>query len=464
MTPRRSVLVVAALASLFTLLVSGTSAIRFAYRSESLQVAVETAAALISLFAALLIYGRFRQSLQLRDLVLTASLAVFAVANLAFSAVPTIADVESGGFRTWAPVFARLLGAGLMAGAAFLPDRPVHHAVRDIRRWFGGCALALASLALVVLVVEKHLPQAIDPALSPESSERPRIVGHPVILVLQLVVMLLFAAAAVGFTRRLEHANDALTAWLAVAATLAAFSRLNYFLFPSLYSEWFYAGDVLRLAFFLVLLVGGALELRRTQRDLATAAVLDERRRIAREIHDGVTQDLAYIVQQGRRLAEQPVSRPAAWALVTAAERALEDSRHAISALARPGDEPLLAALTRAAEEVAGRGGATVVIGRAVNVDVPHSMREALTRVVREAVSNAVNHGGASHVVLEVSEHPELRVRVADDGCGFIPAADEGELGRFGLVSMRERVSALGGQLHIRSRVGEGSEVVVMLP
>src|ERR687892_629237 len=93
-------LVVVAIA--FTLLVSVTSVVSFAYRSPSLHVAVETAAALISLLAAQLMYGRFRRSLERGDLLLMASLAVFAGANLLFSAVPAIAHSRSGSFTTWA--------------------------------------------------------------------------------------------------------------------------------------------------------------------------------------------------------------------------------------------------------------------------------------------------------------------------------------------------------------------------
>src|SRR5688500_7253315 len=93
--------VVAAVA--FTLIVSVTSIVSFAYRSPSLHVAVETAAALISLLAAQLIYGRFRRSLDRRDLLLTAALALFAGSNLFFSAIPAMANAGSSTFATWAP-------------------------------------------------------------------------------------------------------------------------------------------------------------------------------------------------------------------------------------------------------------------------------------------------------------------------------------------------------------------------
>jgi signal transduction histidine kinase/CheY-like chemotaxis protein len=301
-----SIACTAGAAALFTLLVSVLSVIEFAYRNPALHVAVETAAALISIVAAQLIYGRFRQSYQLADLLLTASLSVFAVANLLFSTVPDIAASQGGTFATWTSVCARLLGAALMALAAVVPERTLHHPARQTRRVAVACAAAVAGVALAVALAGDRLPEAIAPDLSPEGAGRPRVVGDPIVLGAHLVVMVLFAVAAVGFAGRAVRTRDELSRWLAIAATLAAFAWLNYFLFPSLYSPYFYAGDVLRLGFFTALFIGGALELRRTRAVLATAAVLQERRRIARDIHDGVAQDLAFILLQVRRLARRP--------------------------------------------------------------------------------------------------------------------------------------------------------------
>lgn len=81
----------------FTLLVSVTSLVHLAHGSPSLHIAVETAAALISLLAAQLMYGRFRRSLDGGDLLLTAALVLFFGANLLFSAVPAMANLGPGG-------------------------------------------------------------------------------------------------------------------------------------------------------------------------------------------------------------------------------------------------------------------------------------------------------------------------------------------------------------------------------
>jgi signal transduction histidine kinase len=456
--------VTAAAAALFTLTVSIGSVVSFAYRNVPLHVAVETAAALISLAAAQLAWGRFRQSLKRRDLLLAGSLAVFAAANLLFSAIPAIADSDPGSFATWAPVSGRLLGAALLAASAVVTDQVLRQPMRDARRLLGALVVVLAVLSLVVAVGGDELPKAVPADLSPVGGSKPRVVGNPVVLGSELLSMALFAVAAVGYARVADTRHDGFALWLAVAATLGAFSRLNFFLFPSLYSSYFYTGDVLRLALFVAIAIGGLIELRRLRGVLASAAVLDERQRIAREIHDGVAQDLAFILQQGRRLAAEPGAPTRLPALVTAAERALDECRHAIAALARSGDEPLAEALTLTAVETAGREGAEIETRIDGDVEVTGVIQEALLRVTREAIINAVRHGRAGTVRVELRGGSLLQLTVTDDGTGFDVASAMSAPGRMGLRGMQARIRGVGGELDIQSRPGQGTRVVVTLP
>ena len=464
MHPRRWLVAVAGGALALTLLVSVTSVVSFAYRSPSLHVAVETAAALISLLAAQLTYGRFRRSLDRRDLLLMSALVLLAGSNLLFSAVPAIASFDSDAFSTWAPALSTVLAAGLFAAGAFTAPRPVRRPGVEARRAAGLCGLALIVIGIGTALGGDALPLAIEPGLSPEAGIRPRIIGDPVVLALQLVVMGLFAAAAVGLARTAERTLDPLTLWFAIGATLAAFARLNYFLFPSRYAEFFYTGDVLRLGFFAALLVGGAYEIRTAQRALERGAALLERRRLAREIHDGMAQDLAFIVQQTDALSARDGASPALKDIATAARRALDESRGVIAALVRPTDEPLEHALARVADEAAGRWSSTVESRGPAGVELPAPAREALLRIVGEAVTNAARHGRAQHIGVVLTERPELQVRIADDGVGFDPASLDELSGRHGISGMRERAEQLGGQLRVRSQPGEGTEIVVVLP
>jgi signal transduction histidine kinase len=451
-------------AALFTVLVSISSAISFAYRNVPLHVAVETAAVLISASAAQLAWGRFRQSLKQADLLLAGSLAVFAVTNLLFSAIPAITDSEPGSFATWAPAGGRLLGAALLAASAMVSDRVLRHPMRDSRRLIAAIGGVLGVLTLAVVVGGDALPKAVPADLSPDAGSHPRVVGPPVVLGSELLSMGLLGVAAVRYARVADVRHDGYAQWLAIAATLGAFSRLNFFLFPSLYSPYFYTGDVLRLGFFTALAIGGLLEMRRLRRTLASAAVLEERERIARDIHDGVAQDLAFILQQGRRLAAEPTAPRRLDSLVAAAEAALDECRHAIAALTRSGDEPLGEALTLTAVETAGREGADVETSIEADVVVPAVTQEVLLRVTREAIINAVRHGRAGTIRVELLSAPELRLEVTDDGSGFDVEQAMSAPGRMGLKSMQSRTRQIGGRLVIDSQPGEGTRVEVTLP
>jgi signal transduction histidine kinase len=463
LTVTRAILLATSTAAAFTAAMVLVPDARFAYRNPSLHVAVETTASVSALLAAQLVHGRYSRSLELRDLLLASALFVLAVTNLCFSLIPAIAGAGPTGFATWAPMVGRLLGAALLTSAAFLPARRVRRPRRAASTWFGACTGVLAVGALVAAALGDALPAAVPAGVSPEDSGRPLIVGNPGVLGLQLLNMLLYAAAAVGFARRAEKTCDRLLHWFAVAAVLAAFARLNYFLFPSLYSEWFYAGDILRLLFFLCLLVGGATEISATQRVLARTAVLEERRRLARDLHDGMTQDLAFIVQATRGLARVSNAPDGIRDLVTAAERALNDSRHAIAALVRPSEEPFDVALERTAREAASREGAELR-ATVAEVALPPDTSEALLRLTREAVANAARHGHARLIELDLVEDGRLVLRVSDDGDGFDIEAGGSAPGRRGLMGMRERVDELGGEIEIRSAPGHGAVVQVTLP
>ena len=458
--PRTLTLAVAGVAATFTLLVTVLPFVQFAYESPEVHLALETATGLIGLLVAYLMYGRFRRSQALPDLVLAAGLLVLAARNLFFGVGPALSDDGAASFATWAPLFGALIGSVGIAAAALLQPRPVGRPARAALLALGGSLAALLSVALFVGLLGHSLPRAIDPSLSPEVSDRPRIVGEPAVLAIQLIAAGLYAIASAGFVRRAERGSDELMAWFAIGSVLEAFARLNYFLFPSVYSDWVYTGDALRLAFYGVLMVGAGREIGRYQRELSDLSALEERRRVARELHDGLAQELAFINSSSRRLASR---EPALEQIRAASERALDEARSAIAALTSPVDESLDAALARAAEEVAGRHGASVRLDLEEGVEVEPATREALARIVRESVTNAIRHGHADSVEVRLRNAAGVRLEIEDDGSGFDPEAAEAGHG-FGLVSMRERAAALGGELVIRSAGGRGTTVLVVIP
>ena len=191
----------------------------------------------------------------------------------------------------------------------------------------------------------------------------------------------------------------------------------------------------------------------------ATAdAVRAERRRIARDLHDGVAQDLAFIAMQAR----ERTSADGSDHLVVAAERALAELRRAIEDLADDSEGSLGDAVSRTAAELTGRSGAQLVANVDPRADAAPEVRNALLRILREAIWNGIRHGGATAVEVELSGGTGLHMRVADNGSGFdVSSARPGGLG---LTSIKERVRALGGDVGIRSRPGAGCELEVKLP
>ena len=444
-----------------TLAVSILPGLKFAYRSDELHVAIETAAFLVPALAALLFGGRAVRAQSATDLLLACSLTVLAATNLFFSVLPAVVDDTPERFATWAPTAGRLLGAIGFAAAALLPNWRLARPRRSLAIGLATAAGALVLVAVFAAVFGDDLPRGLDPDLSPENAEDPRVEGHALVLGIHIGILVLYAAATIGFVLRAERERDGLLLWVAIASALAGVARLDYLLFPSLYSSWVYIGDVIRLGSYTALLVGISRELLTYQRRAADAAIYEERRRLARELHDGLAQELAYIRSEGARLSG--TSDRGVLRMATAAERALGEARMAISALTKPLDEPLDVTLRKGAEAVATRMGAEVEVRCTGTPQLATAARQSLERIVREATSNAVRHGQAEKLRIEIEAEPDLRVRIVDDGRGFDTARDR-KPDSFGLVSMRERAQAMGGELAVRSQPGEGTVVEVTLP
>jgi signal transduction histidine kinase len=307
-------------------------------------------------------------------------------------------------------------------------------------------------------VYEFRLPLALDPGLSPVRPSRRAFVGQPVVLIAQGVTATLLLAAALKMLVSARKDGRPLLGWLGLALLAAGISSFNYVLFPSLYSYWTYTGDALRLAFCALLACGIVAELRAAVRRAIEVAVLEERRRLARDLHDGLAQELALIVNE---IADVPAdTHPGLPWIRSAAERALFESRRAIAALTLPLDRPLAAAIAAAAEDVTSRTGTALRLEIDEGVQVTAEEQEAILRVVREAAINAVRHGAANavHITLEGTGSQLTRLEVSDDGVGLDSDAAKRGFG-FGLTSMSERIRATGGELRLASTPGAGTRV-----
>jgi signal transduction histidine kinase len=219
--------------------------------------------------------------------------------------------------------------------------------------------------------------------------------------------------------------------------------------------------------------LAGALENSRLYRKAQSAAVLEERNRLARELHDSVTQQLFSMTltsQAARAQLERNPQRVAAQLerLQETSTAALAEMRALIFQLRPPAlrDQGLVAALQQHAQLLARREGIMIGLSVAGDERLARGVEQPLYRIVQEALNNVFKHANAKNVQVTLEFGAEqIRVRVRDDGQGFdvgaLPSADGRHLG---MLSMRERAAEIGGTMELRSAVGSGTEVIVSVP
>jgi signal transduction histidine kinase len=204
------------------------------------------------------------------------------------------------------------------------------------------------------------------------------------------------------------------------------------------------------------------------------AGVLDERQRLAGEIHDVLAQGLTGIVTQ-LEAADAAATRPADWrrhmsAAKQLARDSLTEARRSVQAL-KP--QPLAeAALPEAiAEVVDGWTQMTGVTAELITTGTPvpllPEIEATLLRTAQEALANVGKHANADRVALTLSYMEDLvTLDVRDDGAGFDPAAPpaEGYDGGFGLAAMRERLRRIAGTLEVESEPGAGTAISACVP
>jgi signal transduction histidine kinase len=263
--------------------------------------------------------------------------------------------------------------------------------------------------------------------------------------------------AAFGFARTAQRERDDIAALISGALILGAASWLCFFPLPALAYDWVSPREGLRLLGVVLLLAAAIRRELRAQTNVARAAELAERRRVAQDLHDGIGQDLALIAaHSGRMASELGSDHPVA----IAARRALAVSRDTIGELSGPENATSAEALAAVANELGSRFGMTVVVLCDLDSDPEPQIREQLTRIVREALANAGRHGRARHVLVSLRQiNDGLILRIDDDGCGIAPGAGEG----FGIGSMRERAEAMGASLTVRSAGKRGAEIEVVM-
>jgi signal transduction histidine kinase len=215
--------------------------------------------------------------------------------------------------------------------------------------------------------------------------------------------------------------------------------------------------------------IGVAVENARLYEQAQQLAVVKERNRLARDLHDSVTQALYGVTLYAEAAARQLSLGEAGMAsdhlreIRATAQEALREMRLLIFELRSPmlRQEGLAAALQARLEAVEGRLGLKTEFRGEGDGHLSPEVEEGLYRVAQEALNNALKHAYASSVTVYL--HQDERVvtlEIADDGTGFDPIAAR-QRGGFGLRGMEERAARLGGKLRVQSSPGKGTRVRV---
>ncbi|MCA9836345.1 MAG: HAMP domain-containing protein [Trueperaceae bacterium] len=215
---------------------------------------------------------------------------------------------------------------------------------------------------------------------------------------------------------------------------------------------------------------GVAIENMRLYTDVQEKAAFDERQHLARELHDSVSQAL-YSIVLGSHAAKKQLERDPKQAeqaldyVQNLAEAGLAEMRALIFEL-RPEVlemEGLSAALAKQVEALEVRHKLKAEFEADTEPELSFATKQALFRIVQEALHNIVKHAKADHVWVSLESHPEnVSLCIRDNGIGFDTGREY--TGHLGLKTMRERANSLGGEFKVTSALGEGTRLQVVVP
>lgn len=215
-----------------------------------------------------------------------------------------------------------------------------------------------------------------------------------------------------------------------------------------------------------------AIERARLFARAAQVGMVEERNRLAREIHDTLAQQITGVtlrLESAEALleagAEREQVRGALRQALALSRASLEEARRSVLDLRAPALEgrTLAQALEQLAVASAGRRPTISFSASGSGRALPSRVENGVYRIAQEALMNVSRHARARHVTLRlVTEERELRLSIRDDGRGFDP--DATFAGRYGLLGMRERANLLGGELLLETSPGRGAHIEVSVP
>jgi signal transduction histidine kinase len=452
--------------------------------APSLDLALDSVALVVTSLVATLSWIRFREVRHPFALYQATAFLVLAITYLravidTVGVDPTapLTSAEPGHEQLYVFIAGRLIAAALLVigGVLALRGRPENHPARVV-----GLAIAAAiGLAAIAHPISGQLPTLLTYTEPEAHGAAITSLGS----VLHLLGAALFIGAVVLYRRLWIRDRSVGDAFVTIGLLFAAFAMLIGAITPGSHPGPVTIADVMWLAFDVALLLAVEAEARvilralretnSTLEELRAAEVakagLEERVRLSRELHDGLTQDLWLAKLKIGRLEMVPGVAPEARALAaeatSAIDQGLAEAHQAVMAMRiAAADGTFGQLLARYTEDFEDRFGLRVQLDLAPDLPtLPVRTQAELLRIAQEALTNVHRHSHASSVAVSVrATDTEIHLSVMDDGVGFTvgePLATD-----FGLLAMRERAALIGGDLQILSQPGSGTHLSVRAP
>ena len=481
-------------------------ALSFALLDRSADVAINSLTALAAGSLAALALARYRESGRLAGLF--QSSAFLLIAWVAFLNVAVVVLRLEGRFGLslgslippagaqlplYVSSISRLLAGAILMIGGLAAINALHRAPR-VRRTL---LMPVVGLTVVVAVLyairelapsfDELLPPFIGPAGIQQLIEEPLVSAAlpdvtGIALLIQGASVALFLVGAYLYRRSYLRDGPVADGYLALAMLVGAFAEAHFYFYPGVYGGLVTTSEALRLAFFVVLLLGINAESSSDLRALRSAyaaldrlrlseaerATLEERTRLARELHDGLAQDLWFAKLKHDRLMPlvPDQHRPLATEVAQALDSAIAEAKQAVVTM-RAGDErdlPLEELLARTVDDFAGRSGVRTDFSAAdLPASLPPRTQVEVLRVLQEALTNVRKHADATVVRVSAEVADEmLQLNVADNGRGFRPEETSGD--GVGVQGMKERARLMGGDLRVISEPRGGTSVHLSVP
>ncbi len=470
-------------------------------RSPTIDVAINSLTVLAAGSLAALALARYRESGRLAGLFQSSAFLLLAWVTLLNVSVSVLRKEGDLGLNLGSPEqlplyilsISRLVAGAILLVGGFAAIGLMTRTPR-VRQTLLAPIVAVTVITVVLYVIREQLdnfndlvPAFIGPLGIQEIIQEPRISGPlpdmtGIALVIQAAAAAIFLVGALLYRRSYLRNGPVLDGYLSVAMLIGAISEIHFYFYPGIYGSLVTTAEVLRLGFFVVLFLGINAESRSDLRALRSAyaaldrlrlseaerATLEERTRLARELHDGLAQDLWFAKLKHERLVPHVPDehRALATEVTQAIDAAIAEAKQAVVTM-RAADErerPLEELITRTVDDFAGRSGvrADLAVADLPAVLEPRTQVEVL-RILQEALTNVRKHADATvvRVNAEVADG-NMRLTVIDNGRGFRPDETSGE--GLGVQGMKERARLMGGDLIVSSEPSGGTAVHLDVP